>query len=248
MINPFSLEGKTILVTGASSGIGRAIAIQCSKIGAKIIISGRSKARLQQTFDSLEGEGHTKIVADLTSSEALNNLVNEICPLDGVVLCAGIGYTVPVMYAKREILDSVFNINYFSTVELLRLIYKKKRIKKKGSIIVISSVAGIYNFNVGNSVYGASKAALNSMVKFCAKEFSKREIRVNCICPGMVETPFTMPDFSISKEQLEADKDNYPLKRYGQPNEIAYGAIYLLSDAAAWITGQNLVIDGGLTI
>ena len=245
--NPFSLEGKTILVTGASSGIGRATAIECSKMGANVIITGRNEARLQETFEALEGDGHQQIIADLVSSEAINQLVSNIEAIDGVFLCAGRGKTVPVQFATREVFDEIFDINFFSTIELLRSLYKKKRIKKQGSVVIVASVGGNYNFNVGNSVYGASKAALNSMMKFCAKEFAVRKIRVNSICPGMVVTPMTKPS-TIAAEQLEADKENYPLKRYGEPNEIAYAAVYLLSDAAAWVTGHDLVIDGGLTI
>ncbi len=247
LYNPFSLEGKTILVTGASSGIGRATAIECSKMGARLIVNGRNSERLQETFDALEGEGHQQIVADLVSMDDLNNIVAQVSDLEGVVLCAGKGKTVPVQFATRDIFDDIFNINFFSTMEFLRLLYKKKRIKKEGSVVLVASVGGNFNFNFGNSVYGASKAALNSMMKFCAKEFATRKIRVNSICPGMVVTPMTKPS-TISADQLEADMATYPLKRYGEPQEIAYAAIYLLSDAAAWVTGHDLVIDGGLTI
>ena len=111
----------------------------------------------------------------------------------------------------------------------------------------MASVGGNHIYNVGNSIYGASKAALNSMMKFCAKEFAVRKIRVNSICPGMVVTPLTKPS-TFTAEQLKADMETYPLKRYGQPQEIAYAAVYLLSDAASWVTGHDLVIDGGLTI
>jgi len=245
--NPFSLEGKTVLVTGASSGIGQATAIECSKMGAKVIITGRNQQRLQETFDALNGDGHIQIIVDLVKEEDLKSLVSQLPPMDGLVLCAGKGKTVPIQFATREVFDDIFNINFFSTIELLRSLYKKKRISKNGSVVIIASVGGNYNFNVGNSVYGASKAALNSMMKFSAKEFATRKIRVNSICPGMVETPLINPS-TISAEQLEADKQNYPLKRYGRPEEIAYAAIYLLSDAASWITGQDLVIDGGMSI
>ena len=245
--NPFTLEGKAVLVTGASSGIGRATAIECSKMGAQVVITGRNSERLQDTFNSLEGEGHQQIVADLVSQDDIKGLVAQLKPLDGVVLCAGKGKTIPVQFATKEVFDDVFSVNFFSTVELLRMLYKKKLIKKEGSVVLVASVGGNYNFNVGNSVYGASKAALNSMMKFCAKEFAPRKIRVNSVCPGMVMTPLINPS-TISAEQLDADRETYPLKRYGEPQEIAYAAIYLLSNASAWVTGHGLVIDGGLTI
>ena len=127
------------------------------------------------------------------------------------------------------------------------MLYKKKLVKKEGSIVIISSIAGNYDISIGHSAYGASKAAINSMMKYCAKEFAARKIRVNSICPGMVETPLIHRG-AVSEEQLEKDKANYLLKRYGQPEDIAYAAIYLLSDASSWVTGQDLKVDGGVDL
>lgn len=132
-------------------------------------------------------------------------------------------------------------------IELLRLLVKKKKLADKSSVVFVSSIAGSGSFNIGNSIYGSSKAALNSMMKFCAVELAKKQIRVNCICPGMIDTPL-IHNGSLSEEQLQKDMETYPLKRYGTPNDIANGAIYLLSDASSWITGHTLVIDGGKTI
>lgn len=244
MYNPFSLTGRTILVTGASSGIGRATAIECSKMGATLIVTGRNAGRLKETFDMLEGQGHQRIIADLSEQTGIDDLLLELSPLDGAVLCAGIGLTVPVKFATREKMEQLFNTNFFSPAELIRLLYKRKLLKIGSSVVFMASVGGVVSFNYGNGVYGASKAALNSYMRFCAREFAPRKIRVNSICPGMVETPL-ITGGSITEEQYNVYKDRYLLKRFGKPQEIAYGAIYLLSEASAWTTGTSLFIDGG---
>lgn len=245
--NPFSLVDKTILVTGASSGIGRETAIQCSKMGAKVVITARNEERLKDTESKLEGDGHKIIIAELTQQEDLVKMVDEIDTINGVVLCVGKGMTSPFPFSTKEKFESIFEVNFFAPVELLRLLVKKKKIEKASSVVFVSSVGGNYSFNVGNGVYGASKAAFNSMMKFCAKELAPKGIRVNSVNPGMVNTKLIQSG-TISEEQHQLDMEKYPLKRYGEPQEIAYGIIYLLSDAASWITGHSLVIDGGLTI
>lgn len=248
--NPFNLEGKTILVTGASSGIGRSTAINAAKMGATLITTARNAERLQETFDALEGQGereHKQIIADLTNKDDLTNLIADVPFLNGLVLCAGKGLTLPIQFATREKFDDIFNINFFAPVELLRMLFKKKKLQKGSSVVLLSSLGGTQIFSVGNGIYGASKAALNTIMKFAAKEFAPRKVRVNSICPGMVDTPLIHRG-TISEEQLLEDQKRYPLGRYGQPADIAYAAIYLLSDASSWVTGQSLVLDGGVSI
>lgn len=244
--NPFSLEGKTILVTGASSGIGQSTAIECSKMGAKIIACGRNKERLQETLDKLEGEGHSIFEGDLLEQEVIEQMVKEVPQLDGVVLSAGRGLTLPFQFCTREKFDDIFNINFFSPVEILRLLSKKKKLAQGSSVVVIVSIGGTKRFSVGNSIYGSAKAALDSMIHFCAQELASKKVRVNGICPGMVNTPLIRKG-TLTEEQLKEDMDKYPLKRYGEPEDIANGAIYLLSDGSSWVTGHSLVIDGGVT-
>lgn len=245
--NPFSLVGKTILVTGASSGIGQATAIECSKLGATVVITGRNQERLQETFAQLEGDGHLQFAGELTDEADVNALVDACPALDGLVLCAGLGMTLPLNFATREKFNSVFDVNFFAPMELMRLCLKKKRLIKGASVVFVSSVGGTRIFNIGNGIYGASKAALESTMKFYAKELAPKKIRSNAVLPGMVETPL-IKGGSITEEQFKADMALYPLGRYGQPHEVAHAIIYLLSDAAAWITGHSLVIDGGCTI
>lgn len=244
MYNPFSLEGKTILVTGASSGIGRTTAIECSKLGAHVVITGRNAERLQETFNLLEGKGHVQILADLTDAESLEHLVNEMPQLDGLVNNAGIGYNKPVTFIKSSDLDAMFGTNTYAPVMLTKLAMKKKKINKGGSIVFTSSIAALVE-NMGNSVYSMTKAAIMSFSKTCALEFAEKGIRVNSVHPGMVETKL-IHGGAVSEEDMQKDMQTYPLKRYGRPEEIAWSIIYLLSDASAWVTGSQSIIDGGM--
>lgn len=244
--NPFTLKGKTILVTGASSGIGQATAVECAQMGAEVVITGRDTERLQATAD-LMGNLKAQIAADLTNQEDVERLVASLPPLDGAVLCAGNSTTLPLQFGSREKFDEMFNVNFFAPVELLRLMYKKKVLQKGASVVLIASIGGTHSFMPGNGVYGASKAALNSLMKYAAREYASRKIRVNSICPGMVDTPLIHRG-TITEEQLAEDAKRYPLGRYGKPDDIANGVVYLLSDASSWLTGHDLVIDGGFSI
>lgn len=245
--NPFSLEGKSIMVTGASSGIGKETAIQCSKLGARVIITARNEERLGETLSQMDGEHHQLYLAELTNKDDVNRLVEEVDTLNGLVLCAGKGMTSPFPFSTRDKYDEIFNVNFFAPLELFRLLVKKKKLSKDASVVFVSSIGGISSFMFGNGIYGASKAAINSTMKFCAKELAAKKIRVNSVNPGMVNTKFIQGG-AISEEQHKLDMEKYPLKRYGEPEDIAFGIIYLLSDASSWVTGHSLVIDGGVTI
>lgn len=245
-MNIFSLEGKTILITGASSGIGAAIAIECSKAGAKLIIIGRNEERLNATYSALEGIGHIGLICDLKDEEAIKKLVSSLPKLDGLVLCAGINKTMPISFLTRKKIDEIFDINFFSPVELLRLMIKKKILNENASIVAMSSIGGNDVFTPGAAAYGASKAALLSWMKTTAKELAPK-FRVNCICPGQINTPMNATQ-EITEEQYESYRNSIPMKRFGKPEEIAYCAIYLLSEASRWITGSTFIIDGGTTL
>lgn len=247
MNNPFSLAGKRILITGASSGIGRTTAIECSRMGASLVLTGRNEERLHETLNSLASEGHNAISADLTNADSLASLVEKVGLIDGLVLCAGQGNVIPMKLATRQRIEPTFEVNYFAPVELVRLLLKKKCIKEGASIVFVASIGGIDSITIGNGVYGASKAALNSSMKFFALELAPKKIRSNSVCPGMVKTGM-ITGGAVSEEQHKADMATYPLKRYGEPQDVAYGIIYLLSDAASWVTGHSLVIDGGVTL
>lgn len=247
MSNPFSLEGKTILVTGASSGIGKATAIECSKLGAKVIALGRNEGRLKETMSQMESEGCQSYSVDLTNSEAVTEVIALLPKLDGLVNAAGIASTILFQFATPEKMRNMFETNFFAPVEFTRLLLKKKLVNKGGSIVFFSSVDGPINAHIGNSTYCATKGAIASIARGMAVELASKGIRVNYLMPGQTETPLIHGE-SITQEQLELDKKNYPLGRYGRPEEVAYGAIYFLSDASSFTTGAGLVIDGGFTI
>jgi|ERR1035437_78209 NAD(P)-dependent dehydrogenase (short-subunit alcohol dehydrogenase family) len=245
--NPFTLIGKTIFITGASSGIGRAIAIECSKLGAKVIITGRNEERLNETYIALESEGHMQFIADINDLDKILNFLAIVKSLDGVVHCAGYTKTVPFQFLKEEDLTSIMKVNFMAPTLLTQAFMKKNKIRKGGSIVFISSVSGVYCSSIGGGIYSASKGAINGVVKAIALELALKSIRVNTVCPGMIKTNIFKSGV-ITEEQLTEDVNKYPLKRYGQPEEIAYAVIYLLSDASRWVTGSNLLIDGGYTL
>jgi NAD(P)-dependent dehydrogenase (short-subunit alcohol dehydrogenase family) len=250
MHNPFSLEGKTILVTGASSGIGKSIAIECSKMGAILVITGRNKERLKETFFSLSGEKHMQILADLSTSEGIIELVEQCPQLNGCVNNAGIAKLVPIQFIKRENVDEIFGANTFAPILLTSLLVKKKKIESDSSIVFTSAISGVYMSSFGESLYSASKGAIHGFVKGIALDLAHKRIRVNTVNPGLVPTSIldVASDFFSKEEVLERRIVQYPLKRFGKPEDIAYGVIYLLSDASSWITGSSLLIDGGLTL
>ena len=247
MHNPFSLEGKRVLVTGASSGIGKAIAIESSRMKASVIITGRNEHRLKETYSLLEGSGHELITADLTVKADLNRLLKELPIIDGLVNCAGLTKVAPFPFATRDSFEDVMNVNFFAPTELTRLMVKSKKIGKGGSVVFISSVSGVYCSAVASSIYSSSKGAINGLVKGVALDLAPKGIRVNSVNPGMIDTDI-FSGSAITEEQLKEDMKRYPLGRYGKPEEVANAVIYLLSDAASWTTGSNLLIDGGYTL
>ena len=247
MMNAFSLEGKTILVTGSSSGIGRGIAVECSKMGARIILNGRDENRLNETLAMLEGKVHQILVADISKQEEIDRLVEEVPVLDGCVLNAGIPQVCPVKHFKRNDIEDIFNVNTIAPMMITSGLLKKKKISRGSSIVLIEAIAGVLVGSKGDVSYNASKAALNGFLKGSALELSGQGIRVNAINPGLVPTNILVLNNEKLGENQLIDKmiERYPLKRFGKPEDIAYGAIYLLSDASSWVTGTNLVIDGG---
>ncbi|SHK26480.1 SDR family NAD(P)-dependent oxidoreductase [Fibrobacter sp. UWB12] len=241
--NPFSLQGKTILVTGASSGIGRAIAEACAKMGATIVLNGRNADRLKSVCNELPGENHTIIMADLTDYATVSAAVEGMPRLDGVVHCAGIGHRKIAKMLEADEIDRVMNVNFKAPVMLQTELLKQKKVNKAASIIFMSSMAADSG-SIGNGVYSASKGALISYVNCLMLELAPRQIRVNAICPAMVWTDLILKD-GLDENELKRDEQNYPLKRYGKPEDVANLAIYLLSDASSWMTGSSIRLTGG---
>lgn len=241
--NPFSLEGKTVFVTGSSAGIGKGIAIACSKMGARLILTGRDENRLHATFDELAGEGHQVIAANLSRKDGVQNLIEQLPPLSGIVYCAGVGQRQPCKMITAQDIDEVMDINFKSNVLLQAELLRTKKISNASSIIFMASRAAV-SPSIGNAVYSASKGAIISYAKCLALELAPRKIRVNCICPAMVWTDLILKG-GLTEEDLKEAQLQYPLKRYGTPEDVANLAIYLLSDASLWMTGSCIDLTGG---
>lgn len=241
------LEGKVILVTGATSGIGYKIATLCVEYGAKVIFSGRSLEKLDKIRD-IYGDNHLYIDADLTNDEDLEKLSELSLSVNGLIHCAGIMKTIPTKFVNRKSLDEIMNTNFYSSVILNSLLLKKKKILKAASIVFISSIGGNYIASKGNALYSASKGAVNAYAKVLALELANLSIRVNTLNPGMIKTElWNLNESSISAEQIAEDEKKYPLG-YGETVDVAEASIFLLSNKSKWITGSNIVLDGGFTI
>jgi NAD(P)-dependent dehydrogenase (short-subunit alcohol dehydrogenase family) len=247
MYNPFSLSGKTILVTGASSGIGRATAIECAKMGAVVFLTARDEARLRETLDALEGEGHQYIIADLTREEDTRQLVEQLPQLDGVVLNAGIAGLIPVQAISAAKLQEMQLINLNAPILLTCSLVKKRKLNNPSSIVFTSSAAGVFRTSAGNAIYATTKCGIDAFMRTAALEFAGKGIRCNSVNPAMVETEL-IKNLPVNEEEREKNLARYPLHRYGKPEEIAYAIVYLLSDASSWTTGTALKLDGGLTL
>lgn len=247
MNNPFSLERKKILVTGAASGIGRSVAIEASKMGATIILVDLNEERMQETVALMPEGNHEVIPADLTYNERIEQIAGMIECIDGLVNCAGVGLTLPFKFCDEKELNRIMAINFYAPFLLTRMLVKNKKINKNASIVYMASIDGTVTGHIGNTIYAASKGAVMGAVRSQALELVGRGIRVNCVSPARVNTPLLKRD-NISDEQVKSNMQLYPMGRYAEPKEISGYIIYLLSDMSTYTTGSNLVIDGGFTI
>ena len=245
-MNPFELNNKRLLITGASSGIGKATAILCSQLGATVSLVGRNQNRLEETKALLDGGGHQSFQCDLTDDSQVKRMVDSLEKLDGVVYCAGTIQTCITRNLSKDFCQEIFEENFYSAVVLNTLLLTQKRINPKASLVFVSSLSAFNCAEFGNAAYGASKGALSSYARVLALELSVRGCRVNVVSPGMVKTPL-LQKFDVSEEQFAEDEKKYPLG-YGQPDDVANAIVFLLSDASKWMTGSNLIIDGGLTL
>lgn len=245
MYNPFSLEGKTILVTGASSGIGKATAIECSKHGAKVWLLGRNSERLTLAMKECEGTNHNIIQFDLSDIDNISKLLETLPVLDGIVHSAGVNTKYLVKNISREKIEELLHTNYYAPALMTQLFLKNKKLAKNASIVFISSISASYA-SVSNSLYASSKAALNAFARCLAMEIAPRGMRANVIQPGVIETPI-LKAYAMT-EELQDFKNSCPLGHPGEPIDIAHGCVYLLSDASKFMTGSIMTIDGGLTL
>lgn len=245
MENLLSLQGKHILVTGASSGMGRVFSRMIAAQGGTVTLLARNEDRLKQTLNTLEGDGHQICICDLTDESQLKETVSNMRPLDGIVLCAGINEFVPVKFIKQEKINRMFQTNYFSQLLLVQLLLKKKLVNKGASIVFISSVSSVMGVQ-GTLLYASSKGAINSAVRVLASELALQKIRVNAILPGIVRTEM-LSGTNIDEDTFTKQEEQYPLG-LGTPEDVGNAVLFHLSDASRWLTGQCMVIDGGLTL
>lgn len=246
--NPYSLVGKTILVTGGAGGIGSEVARVCSKLGARIILTDIREDALETALSSLtavDDGDHLAYKADLTNAEELRNLVNQIPEIDGFVCNAGVMKLVLTQFITEEDLTRIQSINLNAPILLTKALLKKKKIKKGGSIVFTASAAGVYRVSLGNAIYATTKCGIDAFMRTVALEYGPRGIRCNSVNPGMVETALIG---GFTDEEKQKEMQNYPLRRFAKPVDIALGIVYLLSDASSFVTGTALKIDGGMTL
>ncbi|RTZ47580.1 SDR family oxidoreductase [Candidimonas sp. SYP-B2681] len=248
-VNPFSLVGKRILVTGASSGLGKHTALVCAKMGAEVVITGRDERRLSDVHKELQNispADHKSVIANLTDAEQRARIVAAVgSALNGVLHGAGISKLRPVRMIDERHLGELQDININAPILLTQALLKKNLIAKEGSILFIASIAA--NIGVpGVGGYAGTKAALVAMARCLALEVAKHRIRVNCLLPGLVETPM-LEAASTVIGSMDSELGKYPLG-FGKPSDVANAAVYFLSGASRWVTGSSLVIDGGTTI
>jgi NAD(P)-dependent dehydrogenase (short-subunit alcohol dehydrogenase family) len=243
------MSGKTMVVTGASSGIGRAIAIALNDAGAHVILISRDAQRLEETRQKMKYPQLSTVMRfDLSQIESIGQLVAEFPKVSGIVFAAGIMHTMPFKFISSTALQNVMKINFEAPTFFMQQVIKQQKLTNGGSVVYISSIAGNVSATIGNAMYSASKSALQATVKVLALELASKKIRVNSIAPGMVKTEmWSKENSTITEEQLIEDEKKYPLG-YGAPEDISGLALFLLSDSSRWITGSMIVADGGFTI
>ena len=245
MENLLSLQGKHILLTGASSGMGKVFAQMIAAQGAKLSLLARNEERLHQTLETMDGDGHEIFVCDLTNEDMLKDVVSKMDKLDGIVLCAGINDFVPLKFIKQSNISKMFQTNFFSHLILVQMLVKKKLVNKNASIVFISSLSSMLGVQ-GTLLYASSKAAINSAVRVMASELANLKIRVNAICPGIVKTEM-LSNTNINEDTFTKQESQYPLG-LGTAKDVGNAVLFHLSDLSRWLTGQCMVLDGGFTL
>jgi NAD(P)-dependent dehydrogenase (short-subunit alcohol dehydrogenase family) len=244
---PFHLHNKRILVTGASSGIGRQTAVMIREMGGEVVLTGRDEIRLKETATAAGAPFTDIIAADLTSAEERAMLAEKIPHIDGLVHCAGHVHPFPVKFIDQAKMDQTLSINFEAPVLMTAVLLKAKKINNGASLIYLSSISS-NRPQKGAALYGGSKAALESFVKVLAQELSTQQIRVNSLSPAMVKTPmYEKAEAMVSKEEMDKHVAKY-LLGVGYPEDVANSAVFLLSPASRWITGINLTLDGGILL
>ena len=249
MISPMDLNGKNILVTGASSGIGKGIAIYLSKMGANVIMAARNEEKLKETYNELEPGNHSYYLIDLNNLDEIEGMIDDICSderkLNGIVHSAGISRTIAIQFLKMDNLKSIMSINFYSFMELVKHFSKRKYNDNGGSIVAISSISSKLGAR-GLAAYCASKGALDSAIRPMALELASKNIRINSIAPGMIKSQIYDGLIElVNNKDFETDLKKRQILGLGKPEDVASTAAFLLSDASKFITGTSIIVDGG---
>ena len=240
----YSFSGKTVLVTGATSGIGKQSAIDLSKAGATVVITGRNEERLIETFEALQGDGHIHFAADLLDFDSFGALAEKLPMLNGIVHSAGVTGHLPAKFIGANDISEVMRVNYMAPVLLTAALLRKKKVAANASIVFLSSITTKYPY-YGGALYGSSKAAIEAYSRVLSIELAVKGIRSNCVSPSFVRTPMVDDaGKTISNEVLEKFEKMMPLG-FGEPSDVSNAILYLLSDASKWVTGSNMVLGGG---
>jgi len=247
MFNPFDIAGRTILVTGAASGMGKATALLCAKMGAKVMAADFNTEGLKNTLSELEGDGHIGYTINLADESSWEQMLAEMPAINGFAGCAGIANMNPFPFISQDEMDKVFHVNFFGPVMLVNKLLKAKKLEKGSSVVFVSSVDGPKVVHAGNSVYSAAKNALVGMARNMAIDLAGKKIRVNCVLPGTTDTPL-IRTANVTEEMLAETAKQFPLKRFGTPEDMANAIVYLLSDGSSFVTGTELTVDGGYSI
>lgn len=251
MYNPFSIEGKNILITGAASGIGRQCSIDFSNAGANVILLDINEEQLDTTKGMCSPAVKSYIykcnLVDVAGTEdVVKTAVTESGPIDGMLYCAGVERTLPYNHLTDKDYQQIYSVNVIGATNLLKVLTKKNIRAENAKYVLIASITALVG-RPGVAAYAASKGAIVSLVKTLALEMATKGLNINCISPGTILTPLMEKMMeSLTEEQQAERKSGFPLG-LGRPSDIANAAMFLLSDAARWITGQNIVVDGGYT-
>lgn len=237
----FTLTGRTLIVTGSSSGIGQAVAVLCARLGARLVLSGRSAERLAETEASLEGEGHTRVAGDLTDPAVRDALIDAAPLFDGLVSCAGLTALVPARMAAEKHLMQMLAINYLAPAALTQQLLHKKKLQEGASLVFVTALSA-RAAPAATAGYAASKAALEAFARTVGLEHARQRIRANCVAPGYVDTPM-LQALQLGDKQTGLT----PLGLAG-PADIAPSVAYLLAPASSWVTRSVLTVDGGISI